>query len=376
MKRKDCDNPGLTGSTRLMPATAMLGVLLWAPMPAAAGTIRVWPTAVATGDTVHLADVAECHGFDIATHARLSGLEVVAAPDAGGSKYLSLDAVRAALRDGGFNLADIRVQGASQCAVSRPASDRSEGAAKAVRAGAASFGESPQTTTAGAIAAPPTLRRTVIDFINTELQRYGGRADVTFDRTSDQVLELSGPEFSFQVRRKGGGPLGITPLEVDVVSGKKKVQTVPLVVQVRLNRAILTARRAINQDARIRAEDVDVTVVTLDRLDQLGIDDAAAVIGQRAKRFIPVGMQIAADMLESVPLVRRGELVTLEATVGGISVVTAAKADADGRLHETIRVRALESRREEFDAIVVGVGKVRLGGPVEQTEALALGGPK
>ena len=376
MKRKDCDHTSQIRTNRPMAETAMLGVCLLAPLPVAAGTIRVWPTAVTTGDRVHLADVAELQGLDIETRERLSALEVGSAPEAGGSKYISLDAVRAALRDSGFNLADIRVQGASQCAVSRPGNRVTD---PQIRADSATRKAALMAVGTAAVEGPgktDTLRQTVIDFINQELQRYGGAAEVTFDRTSDQVLELSGPEFHFQVRRRGGGPLGITPLEIDVFSGEKMVQTVPLVVQVRLNRGLLTARRAINQDARIRAEDVDVTVVTLTRLDQPGMDDVTAVIGQRAKRFIPVGMKIAADMLESVPLVRRGELVTLEAAVGGISVVTAAKADADGRLNEVIRVRGLEGRREEFDAIVVGVGKVRLGGPVEQSAALALGGLK
>lgn len=370
MMRKDCEKTFRAGRVGIIAA---LSACLLTPAVLRAGTIRVWPAAVAMEDVVRLVEVADLQGFDLDARERLSGVEVGMAPEAGGSKYISLNAVRAALRDGGFNLADIRVQGASQCAVTRPAeaSVSKKPADSADKSAGRAGGLGPK---GGAQAL--TLRQAVVDFVEAELQRYGGDVEVNFDRTADNVLELAGPEYSFAVRRRGGSPLGLTPLEVDVLAGGKIVQMVPLVVQVRLNRAMLTARRAINQDARIRAEDVDVTTVTLTRLDQSGLDDPLAVIGQRAKRFIPMGSQIAPDMLESVPLVRRGELVTLEAMVGGISIITSAKADEDGRLHEVIRVRGLDGRREEFDAVVVGAGMVRLGGPVETREALALGGLK
>lgn len=372
MQRMECVITTDWRKVRLL--TLMTLAVALAPHVVAAGTIRVWPTAVVTQDTVMLSAVAEMQGFDTAEQEALATLEVATAPEAGGSKYIALDTVRSALRDAGHNLADIRVQGASQCAVSRPAEDPADAAAKTAHSGKApnidSINKSTDRPRSG------SLRDAVTDFIHQELRRYGGQPEVTFDRSADQLLNLGGPQYSFQVRRRGGGPLGITSVEVDVVSEGKIVQSVPLVVQVRMTRALLTARRAINQDARIRAEDVNVTSVTLTRLDQLGLDDSAAVIGQRAKRFIPVGTQISPDMLDSVPLVRRGELVTLEATVGGISVVTSAKADEDGRLHEVIRVRSLEGQREEFDAVVISAGKVRLGGPAETGEALALGAPK
>jgi flagella basal body P-ring formation protein FlgA len=356
MLRKDCERAACI-------VLALAGVGFLTPS-AQAGTIRMWSSAVTSDGAVRLGDVAELLGFGLEEHRRLSALEVGPGPDAGGSRYLSLDAVRAALRDGGFNLADIRVQGASQCAVSRPAAP----------SGAGSEEGSSATLPGGLQSADGTLRDAVSAFIKGELERYGGQVEISFDRGAAGVLDLSAPAYGFDVRRRGGTPLGLTPVEVDVLAGGKIVQTVSLVVQVRLSRAMLTARRAINQDARIRAEDVDVTMMAVSRLDQAGLEDVNAVIGQRAKRFIPPGMTLTPDMLESVPLVRRGELVTLEATVGGVSIVTTAKADEDGRLHEVIRVRSLDGRRDEFDGVVVGAGKVRIGGPREPGEALALGG--
>lgn len=354
---------------------ALAGLALSFGAAAEGGTIRVWSTAVVTEDNVRLVEVAELQGFDAATSEQIGAVRVAVAPEAGGSKFVSLDEVREAVRTAGVNLAEVRMQGAKQCAVSRPAGSKVD---SVVREKGRTYPFGGAAHGSGEVEsgdAEASLRRAVRAFLEGELARYGGRVEVSFDRAAEGVLELSGPAYRFEVRRRGGAPPGLTPVEVDVVHEGKLVQTVPLMAQVRLYREVVTARRAINQDAQIRPEDVEATTVSVSRLDQAGFDETRMVIGQRAKRFIPMGTTITPDVLESVPLVRRGELVTLEAVVGGVSVVTSAKADGEGRLHEVIRVRSLDGKREEFDAVVVGAGKVRLRGPVEHGEALAWRGP-
>ena len=85
------------------------------------------------------------------------------------------------------------------------------------------------------------------------------------------------------------------------------------------------------------------------------------VIGQRAKRFLSAGTVIEAALLESIPLVTRGQLVTLTSTVGAIRVVTSVTAMKEVRLGETIPVRSVENKRREFEAVVVGPGAVQVG---------------
>src|SRR3990172_1185157 len=110
--------------------------------------------------------------------------------------------------------------------------------------------------------------------------------EIVFDRTSEQVLELSGPAYEFKVRRRGGSTLGLCPLEVEVSSQGRSVQSVPLVVQVTLNRRVVVARRTINQGAAIAASDVELTALSFNRVDELGLDEVEQTIGQRAKRMI------------------------------------------------------------------------------------------
>ena len=82
--------------------------------------------------------------------------------------------------------------------------------------------------------------------------------------------------------------------------------------------------------------------------------------GQRAKRFISIGAILESSLLEEVPLVKRGELVTITSAIGGVSVVTTAKAAGSGLLGEVVRIRSLSSKHVEFDAVVVGPGHVEI----------------
>jgi len=200
-----------------------------------------------------------------------------------------------------------------------------------------------------------------MEFLDSGLAPYGGTAEVVFDRTSNQTLDLTGPAYSFAVTRRGDEVLGLISLEVDVRAKGKSVQNVPLVVQVSMKRPTVVTRKTVNQGAPIGATDVEVKSMTFKKVDSLGAREAGEVIGQRAKRYIPAGAVLEPAMLEPVPLVLRGQIVTLVSHVGGITVVTSGKAMQHGLLGEVIRVQASEQTSGELEGAVIGVGKVQIG---------------
>ncbi len=416
MKRKDCDNKNRASRRRVpqrlgrrgqpVAAAMALATVLCVPVEVIAGSVRLWPSAVVVDDHVRLSDLCELGGFDRSIDQTLRNLVVAQAPPAGGTRLIHLEMIRSALAAGGANMATVTMGGATQCAVSHPADlegEYPEGGGRSRDGGTerqslsvapmaevgsgsgVTFAEASHTTgnlPAGVVESasrpvrhpdrlgnrspgPPaersTLRRAVVDHFSAECARYRGTADVIFDQTSAQILDLASPPYEFRVRRRGGSALGMTPLEVDVIADGRAVQTVPLVVQVALIRRVVMARRSINQGATIRAVDLGLTEMSFTRLDKLGVDDVSQAIGQRCKRFVPAGTLIVASMLESVPLVQRGQLVTLTSELGGIKVTTTAKAAETGLLGEVITVRAVDNKRVEFDGVVIGPGAVRIG---------------
>lgn len=386
MKRKDCENtattrggPGLASVKRAgFAALLAVSVGLCSDATAVAGQVRVWSSAVVVTDSIRLVDVAELRGFDANEELRLSQIVVTEAPTAGGSRLIHIEMIRSVLTAGGINMARVTFGGATQCEVSRPSqpvparqttpqhSAKSEALPVPAEA-------NPERSASATLekAKDHTVRQAVQDYFDSEFSRYAGIAEVIFDRTDEQVLNLSGPAYDFKVRRKSGPPLGLCSLEIDVLSNGRSVQAIPLVVQVTMQRRVVVARRSINQGATIVPADVEAVSMSFTRLDQLGLDDASMAIGQRAKRFISAGATIEGDLLEAIPLVLRSQLVTLSSSAGGVRIVTTAKAGADGMLGETIKVRSADDKRLEYDAVVIGPGQVRVGGgqSAERNEA-------
>ena len=363
-------NPAIRSSR---VGAALLTVVIVAAAPggaARAASVRVWATAIVVANDVHLNDVCELRGFDPDVERALRQAIVMPAPAPGETLTLLQAKIRDAVRAAGANMAFVTIGGAARCEVSRP----SQAVADAPRANAGGAGsqtngrpDKPLTRQA----APPsqdhqtrnvsTLRTAVVEFFDSELRRYRGSADVTFDRSTEQLLELTSPPYTFRVRRRGGAPLGLVAVEVDVLSGGSVVQTVPLAVQVFMTRDVVVARRSINQGATIGLKDVETTELRFDRVEQIGLLDATRIIGQRAKRFVSSGSMIDLADVESVPIVVRGQLITLVSVAGGVEVVTTAKAAGDGLYGDTIKVRAVDNRRVEFDAVVIGPARARVG---------------
>ena len=367
---KDCDqHPSEQRAIVAWTIGRAVLLALFVSAPVFGASVRLWSTAVVIEDQIRLGELCDLRDFDGDTASRLRDWVLADAPPAGGSKVVSLGAVREALSAAGANMALVTVGGARECAVSRPVASiqQPQSPSDAVR-GAGDSNRVQEHATApkrdshdASASAPGTLRQAIIEQFNGELARYNGAADVTFDRTSEQVLDLGGPSYEFRIRRRGGPQLGLIPLEIDVLADGRTLQTVPLVVQAALRRSVVVARRTINQEAAIAATDVELIPLTFTRLDDLGIDDPALAIGQRAKRVIPEGAAIGADMLEQVPLVLRGQLVTVTSVSGSIRVVTAAKATQEGRLGDLIKVRCVDDSHQEMEAIVTGPGEVRVG---------------
>ena len=373
MRRKDCENifnthtrSGTQLPSRWLRNGAVIALAIAAPLSNVhAGSIRLFPSAVVVNDKIRIGDLCELRGLDPASERTLADVIVTDAPAPGETRVIRMDTLRAALTAGGANLATVTLSGSTHCTVNRPSligSHKSEAKRSHARNASHSASGTPQVTLVHNTPLPGdgflTLRQAIINHFDELLSRYGGRADVVFNRDSEQFLNLSGPTYEFQIRARKSQPLGLIPLNVDVLSEGRIAQTVSVVAQVSLIRQTVVARRAINQGATIQRQEVELIPLTLSRLDQTGLTDPARAIGQRAKRFIPAGSVIDPDTLESVPLVTRGQLVTLTSVFGSVRVVTTAKAMQNGLLGDVIRVRALDRKRVELEAVVLGPGEV------------------
>jgi flagella basal body P-ring formation protein FlgA len=144
---------------------------------------------------------------------------------------------------------------------------------------------------------------------------------------------------------------------------------------VNFSRKVVVARRAVNQGAEVRPGDVHLVEMSFERFDRLGTADLARAIGQRAKRFVPPGTMIEPRNLETVPLVKRGQLVDVYSAVGGVTVVTVAKAVEPGGYGDAVELRDARRRGRPLIGVVTGPRRVEIrgdaGGTAERRLAVA-----
>lgn len=345
MTRKDCDNSMRNAALAVVAA-------LVAATSASGATFALWREAVIGGDDVRVGDV--CRISDAGgEETTLAALPLVAAPAPGGALVLSADEVRRALRDGGVNPATIVIKGAATCAVRRP-QPLVPAPAPTMPAG--------DTTSASGAAHPRSLRQVIEAYFTAEAAGPDASVAVRFGRANEDALALSEPQFSFRIQRTSTQSLGMVALKVTVFERGDAVREFPLLVEVSRIVPVVVAAKPINLGAIVTASDLRIVEMSFARGDQEGFTRCEEVIGQRARHFVAAGEPVLPRDLESVPLVKRGQLVDVQSNVGGVSIVTAAQALGDGAYGDVIGLRSDGNHRRQITAIVTGPGRVRIGG--------------
>ncbi len=148
----------------------------------------------------------------------------------------------------------------------------------------------------------------------------------------------------FEIRPRSRVGLGEVCFEVRSRDGEGNVQRRLVEAKVWCVCEMAIAQRTINAGETIGAKDITITAMQVTDLREAGLQDAAAVVGQAARRTLRAQQVIKAGDLMKVLLVRRNDLVEVSAQVGSVSVHRQAIALADGGLGETISVRDKDNR--------------------------------
>ncbi len=390
MNRKECDSgyrmvqrgtgcsPAMRfgfhkACVRLFVVAAIVLASLCAP-PASGAGIRLWPTAVTDRDVIRLRDVARLDGFGSEDGDRLGEVVVARSPQPGGRATVGLEDIRNELYAAGVNLAALLLKGASVCEISRPVPGRPQQAPQA-----ADRQERPCRWPSDGQHVDRTLELAVRQRIEASLAHLGGRVQVRFSRASRQALGLSEPDYTFRIQSRSDRMLGLVSFDVDVVRDGASALTVPVVTEVSLIKRVIVARRAINRGAVVRAKDVAMAERQFTRLEDVGLTDLGAVVGQEARRFLDRGTLIGPRDVRPLPLVRRGRLVTVWNRSGPIVVKAVGKALDSGSYGQVVQVKNDRSGQTFYarvsgqQTVVVGKAPASISSPGEDSgQATAL----
>ena len=158
---------------------------------------------------------------------------------------------------------------------------------------------------------------------------------------------------------------GSVRLQLRVRQGTR-TQVVPVQCRVRVTTTVVVAARSIANGEHLCAD-----AVTLERREvttqvTAPLTALAALEGLRARRTIPAATIVHAQMIEQIPLVERGEVVTLEASIGTATVSVHAVARESGHLGESVWV-VNEQGNRLVRAVVTGKSRAAV---VSQGRAL------
>lgn len=150
---------------------------------------------------------------------------------------------------------------------------------------------------------------------------------------------------------------GRTSVKVTCNSAKpwKVIVTAFLSVEV----PVAIANSSLPKGHTIKPNDIRMEKRSLNKLRRGHVEDPLQIIGKQLKRTISAGSTLQADIFLTPKMIKKGNNVMLQATIGKLIVVSSGTALSDGQLGQQIAVRNNESRRV-VRGEVIGPNKIQV----------------
>ncbi len=326
---------------RVVAVLSALAGLVWSTT-AGAAIIELKDTAEVSTSVVRLGQVANIHDADSGVVERLAAVTLFPAPSAGKSKTIDFETIRERLMTQGFALADLEFSGSSLVSVSGGRFDDGSG------------GD-------GNSAAGDLAQRRAEELVTSAVRQYLrdkapvlGNVQIELKLTPKQVAAISAA-LSARVEITGGNEpwSGEQPFRAGFFDKQGRRTEFQVMCRVRPLPQVLVPTANLPKGHVLRADDLSLKQQPATSGGATYLDQPDLVVGQETRRTLRAGEPIAAVDVRGVPLVRRGDIVTVVARNHGIVVRTDARAMADGSLGQPIKLMSLDGRRE-LSALVSG----------------------
>ena len=258
------------------------------------------------------------------------------------------------IADAGFDVSKIYITGAARCKISIE-----KGKIRTTRKTENSL----PVDVEARLAAPSSLEAKIRKLICNNLKMNNlpaeNRVKITFNPIVKDLLALTEPPYQFAItpQNRRSNFTGLVGLKVKLYRNSKLVKIVPILAQVSVEAKVLVTNRKINSKAQIGRNDVSWCWKNLNRIRKKLVTSESDLRENRAKTMIHEGTILTYDLLESIPLVKRGQLVTVVYNKSGLEIKTVGKAMKTGLKGEIIPIRN-ERSKNIFPAKVIGTARV------------------
>jgi flagella basal body P-ring formation protein FlgA len=189
---------------------------------------------------------------------------------------------------------------------------------------------------------------------------------MNFRAQDEKVLNLSEPNFKFQIDPLRARNLGNVSWSVTILaSGESNRITINAEGRAWQKQLVLT--RPLESREVIQPADFVEQRTLVDSLPNEPLLSRDQMVNEQAAQQLKPGTVLSARMVDSVPLVKAGQFVTISVTQGAVQIKTVATAMEAGSYGQTIRVRN-EETRDIFEVTMTGpqtatMNSVRNGNP-------------
>ncbi len=363
-------------------------------------TVELKAETSVVGEEVKLRQVCRWSDADATAMAPLGDLIIARLKGPAPFQSVSLDEIRATLKDAGVNLGMIRFAGTTTCVVSR-ADVKEDAGATLQKWIDAREGKSPATPplgTPGAGApAPATNRvalpitplnadpakpavadsaiRTLRDLLTADtsvrLNVPLEQLQMTFNPADDKILNLSEPQFKFNLRARRVYSLGEVEWEVLVISDNVN-KKFPIIATARAWQKQVIVARPVAYKAILQSDDVTEKRALSDHLPDGVLLTLVQCVGQEAARDLKPGMVMTNTMVNAVDLAKSGQTITVTLNSGGIKITTVGRAMESGTYGQSIRVKN-EATKEVYQVILTAPQEGTISPPAAPKKVLING---
>jgi flagella basal body P-ring formation protein FlgA len=178
------------------------------------------------------------------------------------------------------------------------------------------------------------------------------RIRVEFLGAMPQVAIPAG-DANLQVRSRAGEHyIGRTSFAVRFCKGDTFIREESIRVRIEVLTDIVASTQGIPRDHVIGPGDVTVTSKWMDTATTGVLTDAGEALGKKATVRLNAGTEITRQMLRSVPVVKKGEVVRIVLESGPMMISTVGLCQEDGGRGDLVRVQNLSSKKIIFARVM------------------------
>lgn len=204
------------------------------------------------------------------------------------------------------------------------------------------------------------LQTIFTELITTNSPLPAGDLEIShFSSTPDRVTLPAGIQKIHVVSQSHPKQLGRHTFVVDIMVDGAAKEQVSLSGDIELFGTVVCAKKALPRRSIIEASDVEQVRRNLSILGPDIVDKTEKAVGMELKTTMQPGAVLYGRFLKSPETVKRGDIVSIQAANGGLTISVPGRVQTAGATGDLIKVKNLMSRREVY-ARVTGPDTVQV----------------